>query len=739
MSLAHKKYLIVCEKPSVAANIAQALNVTKKEKNWLEGEDVYITWCRGHLLTAADPEAYKPAWAKWDIKNLPMIPPGFKFKYVPKDNFAEYRLKTINMLASKVDMIINACDAGREGELIFKHVIDFCQIKNPAERMWLNTSTNSGIVQAWKSRSSCLLPKYKNLAEAALIRSQADWILGINGTQAATLMLPKKQQVQSGTHAGVWSIGRVQTALLGLVVDRDERIRTFKPQPYYSLYLNFADGANTYEARLLTPEDMKSLGHFTMLFAEESEIRKMEYLIRSEVRINPWSIEEKREDHGHSPPKLFDLLDLQRVCNRLYGWTASYTLSIAQKAYEVYKIISYPRTDSKALPEDTLTDADNLYTKLWDKLVVLNEGLKTLAQVLPSKSSTKHNIFNNEKVTDHFAIIPTEEIPDISRLLRSTDKIDVDVVNLWLLIAKRFILAFAPPAKSKSLERISNIDIIISNDIYDWAAGDQLTLSALTKTECLIESGWYTYADVLDQDLPNDIPDTIPLPEPVEVAVCRNIECYHSQTTSPEPYTEELILGVMETNNLGTPSTRASMIDTLVDRKYIIRSLGKPTVLKATVDGQFLTQQLREHKLDYLTQPFLTAAWEDELELIEKGKKNAMSRELFLEHISYRAREIVRNLETVRQQIDDKFLVLCPKTLKPAVEKEKGYLFPGFPKLLCPKELAKRHMEMYEYRDILTSPRGAGPYDGFMSKEGRPFKARVVFDIKTQQFLFKFK
>lgn len=700
------KLLIICEKPNVATDIAEALEVPRVGNDWFEDSNKIITWCKGHLLTLGEPQQYHKQWEKWDWQTLPLIPEAFQL--FPRDPQAERRLRIIGDLVRRAHTLVNACDAGREGELIWREVIWFLNAENkPAQRLWVSTNTPSGIREAWQKMKPCSDARYQNLFLAAKARSQADWLVGYNGTRAATLALPPSPHK-------VWSLGRVQTALLGLIFDQDQKVLQFTPEAYYCVYLRFrGENGTLFNARVHVPDGMKHVGNFGYLFKERNDAEDVRQQCLCTIGVN-WEVSDDAKNTTHGPPKLFNLVDLQRFFSCQHGWTAAKTLEVAQRAYEEAKVITYPRTDSNHLPADYRERSLEVVEKAWKSIPV--ERINAAGLKAPNiENAEAYGIFDDEKVTDHFAIIPTGRKPSIQ---------DAEVLQLWQVICQRLILAFTPPAVYHELERILTFS--------PKEEGNPLTASLHDVT--LIQDGWIAYADFFKQDLPSPVPFRGAPPKPETLASCIQAQTTRRLTNPPKAYTEDQVLLHMETHKLGTSATRATAIETIISRGYVER-LG--TTIQSTERGRFLIEELRRRRADFLTHPQMTTAWEEMLKSMEEGQAEAPTLDTFLQQVKGSIQELLAALNSAKAL---KAAVLCPKTALPVQEVEKGWIFPGFNKLVCPKILCQRQMLAREYRDVLASKKGAGPFEGFISsKTGNPFKARLVFDPARNRIEFAFK
>lgn len=728
-----KAHLIICEKPSVAEDIVAALFPgAQRHRDYWESPEAWVFWCHGHLLELAPPEQQNPQWKDWKWENLPMLPN--EFKYVPKSKQAEARLAILSPLLAQAKEVVNACDAGREGEYIFELVTQYCGWQRATKygtRLWLNSTTPNAIRAAWAARSSEPLnkAKYIGLAEAARMRDQADWLLGLNATQAATLGLPTGKD--GGVEIRTWTVGRVQTALLGILVDLDEKVKNYQERPYYSIYVTFSGREGMYQGRMLVPAHLKALGHYTMIFADEEEANLTTSILKSHSHL-PWRVADKTTVEKWNPPGFFDLEDLQATCNVLYGWSADETLQLAQEAYE-QKLITYPRTSVKALPLAMEAEAEAILAQLWTNHA--QKAFKVLQKTsAPSFAALSHKkkLFDDTKLSDHHGIIPTGNIPaDALTLKRSK------VTNLWEVVVKRFYIAASLAAEVDVVERRHDMDATSTVDeLKPYPFRTPIALTAESRFEFTREWGWIRLSEVFQQDTPQKNFREDALPTTTEATVVANkIEVYTGYTTAPEFYTEGRLISRMKRENLGTSATRAAAIESLVHRGYIERLPSRIPTLRPTAQGRVLINELRKRKLEYLTLPNMTGAWELLLEQVEKGVTGAPSREDFLNLIVERVHEIKAALHGEAGVL--RLPVLCPKTRLPVDEVPGGFKFAGYPNMEFPAELFGLQMTSAMYRDILLSPKGAGPYEFFSPKTGKFFRAKVT--VEGNKFKLKFK
>src|SRR4051812_27088896 len=701
--------LVVAEKPSVGRDIAAALPGTFKasqDKTHLVGDDYVITWTVGHLVGLADPEEYDPKLKKWRYADLPIVPP--KFKLVPNDAKAEKQLKAIHRLmrSDDIDLIVNACDAGREGELIFAYTYETSKSKKPVKRLWLSSMTRKAIQEAFQRLRDG--DEMKDLEAAARARSEADWIVGMNATRAATIRL-------RSAFDGAVSLGRVQTPTLALVVRRELEIRAFVPEPYWLVEARFGAEKGDYSGRYMGGRRLK----------EAAEAEK----IVAETRDKPGTITklEKKEER-EQPNLLYDLTTLQRHANTLFGFSARRTLSAAQALYERHKAITYPRTSSKFLSGDLVPEI-----KPTAEMVGQNAPYRKAAEYVQSLESLPlQRVVNDARVTDHHAIIPT-------RSEHALDKMSEDERKIYDLVAKRFLAIF----HSDAVFERTRVETTVEEHIFR------------TSGRILIEAGWrgvygeeIQSRDKKDDDSGGE--QMLPALRDGEDVKTLNVEWLRKETQPPRRYSEASLLGAMETagkdieddevreamkeSGIGTPATRASIIERLIDVGYIERD-GR--ALMATEKGIQVIGLLGEHAL---TSAELTGDWERRLNLIEQGKD---TRPAFMKDIKKFAEDTVGELDKLKGvKIERANLGPCPVCGRDVIENRKGYSCwskddPGCGFVIwkkkagktLPASVVKELMESLrisiEAGDEHPVGRTTKPVTGFKGRSGRSFRAKL--------------
>jgi DNA topoisomerase-3 len=687
------KTLVIAEKPSVGRDIATAMPGTfAKSEGWLESDEMVITWAVGHLVELVAPEEY--GFKRWRMADLPIVPD--KFKLAPRDAKAKKQLDVIHKLIKRddVDYIVNACDAGREGELIFAYTLETSKTKRPVRRLWLSSMTKKAIVEAFGR----LRPgeEMHSLEEAARSRSEADWLVGMNATRAATLRL-------RNAFDGAVSLGRVQTPTLALVARREEEIRAFVPEPYWLVEAKFAaSGDRNYIGRYLGGKRVK-----------EDEAAKIAEETRAAGEGAITKLEKKEE--RELAALLYDLTSLQRHANTLYGFSARRTLGAAQKLYEDKKAITYPRTSSKYLStdlvEEILPTAAN---------VGQNREYAAAAQYVTRLAALPlDRVVNDAKVGDHHAIIPTNAEHNL-------EKFGEDELKIYDLVAKRFLAVFHPEAV---YER-TRVETTVAEHVYR------------TSGRVLIEAGWKAVYGEEAFDPAADEDDTggdqsLPRLEQGETAAVREVASLAKETKPPRRYSEASLLAAMETagkdisdeqlreamaeSGIGTPATRAAIIERLIQVGYIERD-GR--ALHATEKGIQVIRLLGAHAL---TSAELTGGWEHRLDLIEKGKD---SRNAFMSDIVKFTTETVNELDRLKDvKVERANLGPCPVCGKDVIENRKGYSCwtkddPGCGFVVW-KSKAGKTLTPVIVRELMEKGRTEKAVTGFRGRSGRSFSAKL--------------
>ncbi|MDD5389498.1 MAG: DNA topoisomerase III [Gallionellaceae bacterium] len=707
------KQLIIAEKPSVAQDIARALGGFTKEKDYFESEQYVLSSAVGHLLELTLPEEYEVKRGKWSFANLPVIPPHFALKPVEK---TEDRLKLLTRLIKRkdVDGLINACDAGREGELIFNYIAQHSATKKPVRRLWLQSMTQGAIRDGFGSLREA--SEMAGLRAAAISRAESDWLIGINGTRAMTAFNSKT----GGFH--LTTVGRVQTPTLAIVVGREERIRKFVPRAYWELEARFAGAKGEYTGRWFD-EKFKKIEDDEHATAYRLWEQSRAEAIRAACLGQPATATEETKPSSQLSPLLYDLTSLQREANGRFGFSAKTTLGLAQALYEKHKVLTYPRTDARALPEDYLPTVKEVLGNLPEEYAPLAATILEKNWLDESKPLNKR-IFNNSKISDHFAIIPTGTAP------KSLNEIEQ---KLYDLVTRRFLAVFYPAAEYSITTRITRI----AKEAFK------------TEGKVLVNPGWLAvYGKESQVEDGDGGPSLVPI-VPGETLQTKTVDIKAAFTRPPPRFNEATLLSAMEgagkmvedeelraamgARGLGTPATRAQIIENLISEVYLYRE-GRDLI--PTAKAFSLITLLRGLGVTELASPELTGEWEYKLAQLERGN---ISRETFMGHITALTQDIVERAKRYESDtVPGDFAILktpCPKC--------GGVLKENYKKFACQscdwstwKIVASRQFEVSEMEALLREGK-IGPLTGFRNKMGRPFDAEIrLNDDKMPEFDF---
>ncbi len=726
MSETIAKTLVIAEKPSVAADIVKALTPSsgkfEKSTEYFENDAYVVTSAVGHLLEIQAPEEFDVKRGKWSFANLPVIPPHFDLKPIDK---TKTRLAAVMRLVKRKDIgsLINACDAGREGELIFRLIQQHAKSKHAVKRLWLQSMTPQAIRDGFANLRTD--KQMQPLADAARCRSEADWLVGINGTRAMTAF--------NSRDGGFFltTVGRVQTPTLSVVVEREEQIRKFISRDYWEVHASFDVAAGSYPAKWIDTAWKKSEDEHAR--ADRVWNAPDAKAIADAVRGQTGTVSEQSKPTTQASPLLFDLTSLQREANGRFGFSAKTTLSIAQSLYERHKALTYPRTDSRALPEDYVPVVKQTFEMLADS------GMRHLAphaKVALSKGYIKptKRVFDNAKVSDHFAIIPTLEAP--SGLSEAEQKV-------YDLVVRRFMAVFYPSAEYLVTTRLT----VVKNHTFQ------------SNGKVLVNPGWLAIFGKEAQDENTEGGQNLVAVTDGEKPLCAEIESKGLKTRPPARYSEATLLGAMEgagklvedddmreamqEKGLGTPATRSSIIEGLIAEKYMLRE-GRELI--ATAKAFQLMTLLRGLDVEELTKPALTGEWEYKLSEMEHGR---MSRDAFMGEIAAMTQSMVQKAKSFdRDTIPGDYSTLtqaCPNcggvvkenyrrygcVGKAGSEEGCGFSFTKTP--------AGRTFELAEADQFLRDQK-IGPLEGFRSKAGWPFVAELalVRDEETNNFKLEF-
>jgi DNA topoisomerase-3 len=703
------KSLIIAEKPSVAADIARALGGFTRHGEYFESDRHVISSAVGHLLEIGMPEEEEVKRGKWTFAHLPAIPSRFALKPIEKN---EARLKVLLKLIKRKDVteLVNACDAGREGELIFRYIVQFAKTGKPIRRLWLQSMTAAAIRDGFAALRSD--EAMRPLADAATCRSESDWLVGINGTRAMTAFNSKSGGFQLTT------VGRVQTPTLAIIVDREAKIRAFVPRDYWEVLGTFRARAGVYAGRWFD-EKWKKQDDDPDARAERLFDQARAEAIAAACAGKPGEVTEESKPSTQIAPLLYDLTSLQREANGRFGFSARTTLSLAQALYEKHKVLTYPRTDSRALPEDYQGTVKATMEVLGE-----TSAYGTFARRVIKAKWVRPNkrIFDNAKVSDHFAIIPTLAAP---KHLNEAEQ------KLYDMVVRRFLAVFFPPAEYLVTTRITRV------------AGEPFK----SEGKVLVEPGWLAvYGKASQEDEP-----TLVAVEAGEKVATEKVDVVKLVTRPPPRFNEATLLSAMEgagkqiedeelreamrEKGLGTPATRAQIIEGLILERYIYRD-GRELV--PTAKAFSLMTLLSGLGIPELVSPELTAEWEYQLAEMEHGR---LSRTQFMREIVKMTKNIVAQAKNYESDtIPGDFATLaapCPKCGGEVHEKYKKFqcVSPscdfGFWKILGGRQLEPAEAE------ALIRDREVGPLEGFRSRLGRTFAAKLrLTDALEVQFDF---
>ena len=697
------KTLVIAEKPSVGRDLARVLpGAFEKHEGYLEGPEHVVTWAVGHLVQLAEPDEYDDRFKKWRMADLPIVPN--RFKLVVRDERSRRQMTVVKRLLGRddVDLVINACDAGREGELIFAYLYEKSGSKKPVQRLWLNSMTQTAIKDGFQRLRPA--SELSSLEAAARSRSEADWIVGMNATRAATIRL-------RSAFDGAVSLGRVQTPTLAILAQREEEIRAFRPEPYWVVDAAFDPTAEpsgrTYEGRY-------HAGANPRIKSGEEAAEIVGACTGQTGTITKLEKSERRE----RPPILYDLTSLQRDANARYGFTARRTLGAAQRLYEEHAALTYPRTNSRYLPSDMISSIKPIARLVGGQRDYAEASRYVLGlDVLPLG-----RVVNDSKVTDHHAIIPTraERHP--------VEKFSDDDRRVYDMVVRRFLAVFHPEAVIEN----TRVETTVEGHVFR------------TRGKRILVAGWRgVYGETADTDEGRDDDEgreqQLPKLEQGEAAAVTEVGSEEKETKPPRRYTDGSLLGAMETagklvddeelreamkdSGIGTPATRAAIIDRLIQVGYVERD-GRALVV--TEKGLNVIRLLGEHAL---TSPGLTGEWEHRLANIEMGSD---SRKAFMGDIVKFTESTVGELDhrLTGVRIERAKLGPCPVCGREIVENRKGYSCwsrddPGCGFVIW-KGKASKQLPVSVARELIKTGRTEKPVSGFRGRSGRNFRARLA-------------
>ncbi len=718
------KALVITEKPSVARDICAALGGFSEGEGYFENDATIVTFAVGHIFELLEPEELDPSYKRWTLANLPIIPEEFKLK--PKSGQSE-RIRTIKKLIERTDVadLINACDAGREGELIFREIVKHFSVTKPIRRLWLQSMTTEAIRNGFRS----LRPgeELAGLAAAAECRAYSDWLIGMNATRALTKRLKSRKERTA------WSAGRVQTPTLAILVGREFEILAHESKPFWRVAAVFEHARERYNASWFAPDfhgEADSEQKDDRLF----DAARAEAIVVA-VRGQSGTVAETRKPSRESAPPLFDLTSLQREANRRFGWSARRALSAAQRCYDGHKLLTYPRTDSRCLPSDYRATVHSVIDRFAEGSPYADAARRLKEHGLENQG----RIFDDSGVSDHFAIIPTGVLPG--------DRLSGDDQKLFDLVARRFLSAFYPPAVWERVERVTEV------------AGEHFR----TRARSLQEPGWRFVLPPSEGEEGGTLAPLVAGQSEVSgVAVMTaEVQSVAEETKPPARVTEARLLSLMENagkqiddedraavlheKGIGTPATRAEIIENLISKGYVVR-VGK--ALRPTVKGIRFIDTLRRIRVDRLYSPELTGDLEYHLLQVERGQRGADDFMAEIERYTSEIVERAKNFEYEdlydhepplgncpfggRQVVERAWFYTCQKDadLPQEAKADPNCPNPGCP-LLIWKDTSGRYIDRRSVERLLREG-NSGVLDGFTARNGRVYKG--VLELDRQEF-----
>lgn len=721
------KTLIIAEKPSVMTDLSKSLTKVlgkftkegKARETWFENDTTIITSAVGHLVELRMPVGPKGNKLPWNFDVLPAIPTHFDLDPVEK---TAPRLRQVLKLAKRkdVDTIVNACDAGREGELIFCYIMDIGKIDKPVKRLWMQSMTNQAILDAWGR----LRPEseMQSLADAARCRSESDWLVGLNATRALTCF--------NSRHGGfnITSAGRVQTPTLAILAKREAEIRAFKSDDYFEVHGTFGVQAGDYPGRWFD-ETWKKNPEKPHARAERLWDRSLAEAIKKRCDGKTGKIEEATRPSTQISPQLYDLTTLQREA----PFSAKGTLSLTQALYEKHKMVTYPRTDSRYLPEDYVPTVRETMSEIANSNLPVAEYAKAVLKGSDgAKLHTSKRVFDSKKVTDHFAIIPTGRVVKLSE----------PEEKLYDMIVKRFIAVFFPNAEFEQTTRLTKITTGEVTDVFK------------TEGRVLINPGWLAVYGRKPGIAAGK--DDLTVVAPGESAETKEIEIRDEETKPPARFTESTLLSAMEgagkllddealaeamsERGLGTPATRAAIIEALIRQKYIARDGdGGRSPLHVTANGMRLINIVQEMDINGLASPQMTGDWEYKLRQMEQGQ---LARDAFMQEIKSYTTDIVTRAKELATELKNRTFpdlnAPCPKCGATKLKVTDATYECREPEcgFRSKKYIASRLLSEEEARQLFTT-KFVGPLEGFRSRFNKPFEAALELDAKFKMnFVF---
>jgi DNA topoisomerase-3 len=694
------KILVIAEKPSVGRDLTRVLTGPfQKQEGYLEGPDHIVTWAVGHLVQLAEPDEYDAKYKKWRMADLPIVPE--KFKLVVRDERSKKQMSVVTKQLKRADVasVVNACDAGREGELIFAYLFEKAGAKKSVQRLWLSSMTKAAMERAFKELRPA--DEFAQLEAAARSRSESDWIVGMNATRAATIRL-------RSSFDGAVSLGRVQTPTLAIITRREEEIRAFVPEPYWLVDATFAaPGERVYEGRYHDGSKPR------IASAEQADA------VVAAVRGQTGEITQlERKERKERAPLLYDLTSLQREANSRFGFTARRTLAAAQRCYEEHKVLTYPRTSSRYLTSDMIAELKPIAGHVG---AAAREYQAGAAYVQGLDMLPLARVVADDKVGDHHAIIPTNSA-------HALDKLSDDDRRVFDMVARRFLAVFHPEAVFEN----TKVETTVASHVFR------------TRGKVLLVPGWRgVYGELAESSSASDDDEgrdqQLPKLELAEHVETREVTSAEKETQPPRRYSDASLLGAMETagklvdddemreamkeSGIGTPATRASIIERLIDVGYVERDA---RALVATEKGLNVIRLLGDHPL---TSPSMTGDWEQRLGKIERGEE---PRKTFMADIAGFAESTVHDLDEKLKdvRIPRANLGPCPVCGHDIVENRKGFSCwsredPGCGFVIW-KAKAGKTLPLVVARELITTGKTAKPVTGFKGRSGRSFRARLA-------------
>ena len=724
--------VVVTEKPSVARDLARVLGANTRRKGWFENDQMKITWCFGHMTELQEPAYYNEEWKSWRLESLPMIPDQFALRV--RKGVKEQWAVVSKLLGGKgVSSVVNACDAGREGELIFRYVYDLTGCVHPCERLWIASLTDESIRKGWQK----LRPgdEFDALADAARCRGESDWLVGLNATRAMTCLVRKVGGQQ------LLSVGRVQTPTLAMIVQRDSAIENFEPETFWQVKAELEASGSSWQGIWFAGKEKKAVksdaeaGETPVPHSERLSSQALAESIAAAATGRPGVVQSAiRKQKKEKPPLLYDLTSLQRRANQRYGFSAQQTLDLAQALYERHKVITYPRTDARFITDDQVSSLGNVLAGL-EKIGPYAPFAQALleAPIKPGK-----RVVNAAEVGDHHAILPTGVTP-------RSDRMNPDEKRVFDLVARRFMAALSPDAVVASATIVIGIEPAPEIEL-DPAIASPLLFRA--KGRVVRVQGWRA-VDPPRKSKERELPNV----EKGDAAHATSAKVSEGKTRPPRPHNDASILHSMETagraleeeefkramrsSGLGTPATRASILQTLIARQYVER---KAKDLRSTARGRALIEAV---PVEELKSAQLTGQWEARLTLMAEGKH---SRVQFMADVVDHVREVIAAIASAEPppaeaHIDSDAPVLgtCPLCERPVREGRGAYACDSgrVCNFVIFKKIAKRPISKRTVKQLLKGEQ-TKPMKGFKSKKGKEFSAALILSEEGRaRFVFE--